>query len=72
MTPEDAKECIHISVILQLLYEGEANITQLAPAVQSYIKGLISEFEENPDDPNNQLLYYAANTMLEFDKEKLH
>jgi hypothetical protein len=65
-------ECIYVSIILQLLFEGEAKTKDLSPVVRNFLDLLIEGFEERPDDPKINELYYAANTMLEFDKEQLN
>ena len=65
-------ELIYVSVILQLLYDGKADISPLSPAVQNFLKGIRDEYEEDPTDPLNIQLYYACNTMLDKDIKDYH
>ena len=65
-------ELIYVSVILQLLYEGKADISPLSPAIQKFLKGIIEEYEEDPTDPLNIQLYYACNTMLDKNEKDYH
>jgi len=65
-------ECVYVSVILQLIFDGEAKLGELSPAVKSFVEGIVDEFNLDPDDPYTKELYYAANTMLEFDKDKMN
>jgi aspartyl aminopeptidase len=63
---------LYISIILQLLNDGEADISDLSPAVKSFILGIQDEFEHTPEGDNKDQFYYAANTLLEVDKNKLN
>lgn len=65
-------ELIYVSVILQLLYEGKADVSPLSPTIQKFLEGIRQEYEEDPTDPINLQLYYACNTMLESKKEDFH
>jgi hypothetical protein len=65
-------ELIYVSVILQLLYDGKADMSPLSPAIKNFLQGIIDEYEEDPTDPLNIQLYYACNTMLEKDIKDYH
>jgi hypothetical protein len=65
-------ELIYVSVILQLLYDGKADMSPLSPAIKNFLQGIIDEYEEDPTDPLNIHIYYACNTMLEKDIKDYH
>lgn len=65
-------ELIYVSVILQLLYEGKADTSPLSPTIKNFLQGIKDEYEEYPDDPMNEQLYYACNTMLESNIKDYH
>jgi len=65
-------ELVYISVILQLLKDGNADTSHLSPTVRSFIEGILLEYEGDPEDPVNELLYYAADTYLTSDIKDYH
>lgn len=63
---------LYISIILQLVVDGNADLSKLDPNVKALIDGAVGEYLENPDEEENQLLYHYATMTLNVDKEKMN
>jgi len=69
---ENTLTLMYISIILQLIYDGQADLEQISPNVLEFIMGIIETFEETPEGEEKELLYFAANKLLGIDKNKLN
>lgn len=71
MMSEDA-QVLMLSVILNLVIDGEAKLEELSPGVAGYVQGILDDFAEDPDGELNQQLYWFAHTALTDFKKGLH
>ena len=68
-----AMNCLYVSLILQLLFEGGADESNLTPAVQTFLDEMSDQFMTlDPDSEESATLYYAADMLLNPDKRKMH
>jgi predicted ATP-dependent protease len=69
-------ELVYLSVIMQLVGECKPDLSQLSPSVRMFITGATeSKFETVDPDESDEVtkrLYFYANEVLDFDKEKLN
>jgi hypothetical protein len=58
-------EVLMLSMILNLVVDGKANLANLSPHVKDYILGLLDEYETEVEQGEGDVLYWYAHTMLE-------
>lgn len=66
------QEIIYISVIMQLVVDGKANLNNLSPGVRSFLEGAVSEYINNPEDEQSFMLYHYATTVFNANKEEMN
>jgi len=60
---DDFDSVITVSIILNLVKDGRADLAALSPFVQDYIRGMMADYEES-DDEEKKMLYWFAHDIL--------
>jgi len=66
------QELIYISVIMQLVVEGKAQLSNLSPGIQSFLEGAVDNYLADPEDEQNFTLYHYATGVFNPNKEGMH
>lgn len=53
-----------ISIVLNMAVDGKTNLSALSPAVREYVVGLSEDYLNDPEDENNEALYWFAHNQL--------
>jgi hypothetical protein len=65
-------ELVYISLIMQLLIDGKANLNNLSPGVKGFLEGVIKEHNRDPEEELNFNLYHYATVAFNQDKEGMN
>jgi len=69
-------ELVYLSVIMQLVGDCKPDLTHLSPTIRAFILGVTeSKYETSDPEESDEVtkrLYFYANEVLDFDKEKMH
>lgn len=60
----DIDGAILMSIVLNLVKDGRADIAALSPAVQEYISGVMADFEETDEETQKMLYWFAHETLM--------
>ena len=57
-------EVLMLSIILNLVVDGQSNLDSLSPYVRDYILGLLEEYEAEVEEGEGDILYWYAHDLL--------
>lgn len=67
----DEEMAILISVILNLVKDGEAELSALPPTLQEYLFGLVTDYESSEEEVRKRIYWFANTRLNEVTKERM-
>jgi len=66
------QELIYVSIIMQLVVDGKADLDGLSPGVKKFLEGVLEDYHRNPEDEYTHQLYHFATVTFNPEREKMH
>ena len=58
-------QVVMLSIVLNLVFEGRCDLSNVSPYIRDYIEGILQEFDEESEEDAEKLYWYAHATLKE-------
>jgi hypothetical protein len=58
-------QAVMLSIVLNLVFEGRCDLSNVSPYIRDYIEGILQEFDEESEEDAEKLYWYAHATLKE-------
>jgi len=58
-------QAVMLSIILNLVFEGRCDLSNVSPYIRDYIEGILQEFDEESEEDAEKLYWYAHAALRE-------
>jgi len=58
-------QVVMLSIVLNLVFEGRCDLSNVSPYIREYIRGILQEYEEESEEDAEKLYWYAHAALKE-------